>query len=261
MAISQYAIDLSPDTFNIIVTIWIILALILVPLQLLQTAPFGRHFSAKWGPAMNNRAGWVIMEVVSPIVLWGSFLAAGATWSPPALVLLCIWTAHYINRSFVYPMRIRTHGKQIPIVIVASAITFNCFNGWSNGTYFGAGWGGYTTNWLTDPRFIIGLIIMVCGAAINLQADNALLRLRSKTENGYRIPRGGLFEKVSCPNFFGEIIEWTGFAIACWNLPALGFAVWTAANLIPRAISHHHFYKRTFDDYPEERRALIPGII
>lgn len=258
---SQHAISLSPETFHIIVTGWIILGLILIPIQLSQTAPFGRHFSTKWGPVMDNRTGWVIMEIVSPIALWGSFLVSGAAWSSPVVVLMGVWTAHYINRSVVYPLRMRTQGKQIPIVIVASAITFNCFNGWSNGTYFGADWGGYSSTWLADPRFIVGLLIMGCGAVINLRADNTLLRLRSNTDKGYAIPRGGLFEKVSCPNFFGEIVEWTGFAIACWNLPALGFAIWTSANLIPRAISHHRFYQCTFEDYPKKRRALIPGAL
>jgi len=258
---SQQSLSLSPETFHIVVSGWIILGLILIPIQLSQTAPFGRHFSTKWGPVMDNRTGWVIMEIVSPIALWGSFLLSGAAWSSPVVVLMGVWTAHYINRSIVYPMRMRTQGKQIPIVIVASAIAFNCFNGWSNGTYFGADWGGYSSTWLADPRFFVGLMIMACGAVINLRADNTLLRLRSNTDKGYAIPRGGLFEKVSCPNFFGEIVEWIGFAIACWNLPALGFAIWTAANLIPRAISHHQFYQRTFEDYPKNRRALIPGAI
>ena len=57
----------------------------------------------------------------------------------------------------------------------------------------------------------------------------------------------------------GEIIEWSGFALMCWNLPALSFAVWTAANLIPRALSHHAWYRRTFPDYPPGRKAVIPG--
>lgn len=258
---SQEAIGLSVETFHIVIIGWIFLALILVPIQLLKTAPFGKHFSTHWGPVMDNRTGWVIMEVVSPIALWGSFLLSGAAWSSPVAVLMGVWTAHYINRSLVYPIRTRTEGKQIPVVIVASAIMFNCFNGWSNGTYFGAGWGGYSSEWLRDPRFIVGLLIMALGAAINLRADNTLLQLRSRKDKGYSIPRGGLFDKVSCPNFLGEIVEWIGFAIACWNLPALAFAVWTAANLFPRALSHHRFYQRAFEDYPENRRALIPGVL
>ncbi len=75
------------------------------------------------------------------------------------------------------------------------------------------------------------------------------------------VPRGGLFELVSCPNLSGEILQWFGFALMCWNLPALSFAIWTAANLIPRAISHHRWYRTHFADYPKSRRAVVPGIL
>ncbi len=103
---------------------------------------------------------------------------------------------------------------------------------------------------------------MGMGIAINHHSDNILIALRdNRDKNGYYIPHGGLFEKISCPNFLGEIIEWAGFAIACWNLPALAFAVWTAANLVPRALSHHRWYQAEFEDYPKDRRAILPGIL
>jgi hypothetical protein len=35
----------------------------------------------------------------------------------------------------------------------------------------------------------------------------------------------------------GEILEWTGFAIACQSLPATAFAVYTFCNLFPRALA------------------------
>jgi 3-oxo-5-alpha-steroid 4-dehydrogenase 1 len=63
---------------------------------------------------------------------------------------------------------------------------------------------------------------------------------------------------MSCPNLMGEVVQWCGFALMCWNWPALSFAVWTAANLIPRALSHHAWYRSHFPDYPAERRAVIP---
>jgi 3-oxo-5-alpha-steroid 4-dehydrogenase 1 len=59
----------------------------------------------------------------------------------------------------------------------------------------------------------------------------------------------------------GELIEWAGFAILCWNMPALAFFIWSAANLMPRALSHHKWYKKTFADYPEKRKALLPYLL
>jgi 3-oxo-5-alpha-steroid 4-dehydrogenase 1 len=104
-------------------------------------------------------------------------------------------------------------------------------------------------------------VVFVLGVAINLWADNRLIGLRAPGKPDYTIPRGGLFEWVSCPNHLGEIIQWTGFAIMCWNLPALSFAIWTFANLVPRAVSHHKWYRKTFPEYPKDRRAVIPALL
>jgi len=75
------------------------------------------------------------------------------------------------------------------------------------------------------------------------------------------MPRGGLFDLVSCPNYFGEVLEWTGWAIATWSLPGAAFAAFTFANLAPRALSNHEWYRRTFADYPASRRALLPYVL
>ena len=58
----------------------------------------------------------------------------------------------------------------------------------------------------------------------------------------------------------GEILEWVGFAIMTWCLPGLIFAIWTMANLIPRASAHHKWYRNEFGDYPKDRKAIIPFI-
>ena len=72
------------------------------------------------------------------------------------------------------------------------------------------------------------------------------------------ISGGGMFRLVSMPNYLGELVEWIGWAIATWSLAGLGFALFTAANLVPRAWSSHRWYREHYDDYPGERRAIIP---
>ena len=111
-------------------------------------------------------------------------------------------------------------------------------------------------------KFDIAFILLfLFGFIINIQSDNYLLSLRKPGESGYSIPKGRWFGLVSCPNHFGEILEWTGFALMAWNLPAFSFAVWTAANLIPRAISHHKWYHAHFEHYPADRKAVIPYLV
>ena len=94
----------------------------------------------------------------------------------------------------------------------------------------------------------------------NISSDNILMKLRSTANKEYKIPFGKAFRFVSAPNYLGEMMEWVGFAVASWSVPALSFAVWTVANLAPRAYASHKWYQEKFLDYPKERKALVPFI-
>jgi hypothetical protein len=249
------------EVFNYLVLGWIGVAVITFPFLLFITAPYGRHTKGKWGRMINNKLGWFFMEVPS-LLIFSYFIISGPTLKSRIICAFGIlWFIHYFYRSIVFPWRLRTPGKQMPLIIVFSAIFFNIINASLNGYYLGYLSEGYPADWLLDPRFIIGIIIFILGFFTNQISDQILLNLRRGGKTGYYIPTGWLYEYVSCPNFLGEIMEWTGFAIMAWNLPALSFALWTAANLIPRALSHHKWYKQTFPDYPRSRKAVIPFVI
>lgn len=252
---------LTLQNLNCITGIWILLCLIAFPFLLKVTQPYGRHISQTWGPAINNRLGWIIQEVPSIIFLSLFFFLGTGVKSIAAWFFYILWMAHYINRSFIFPLRTHTTDKMIPLAIVGSAIFFNFMNGFLNGVYLGNFAGDYTDDYFTSPRFIIGLLIFITGAVINNQSDTILINLRKPGETGYKIPVGGLFKFVSCPNMLGEIVEWLGFAIMVGSLPAWSFFLWTAVNLIPRTLDHHKWYLQKFADYPKERKALIPFVV
>jgi 3-oxo-5-alpha-steroid 4-dehydrogenase 1 len=142
-------------------------------------------------------------------------------------------------------------------MIMCSAMLFNTVNGLLLGTWFGS-WARYPAGWLVSPAFIGGVILFVAGMAINWRSDYLLINLRKKGDTGYTIPRGWLFKYVSSPNLLGEIIEWGGFTLLTWSLPALAFFIWTCANLVPRAVSNHRWYRSRFPDYPSDRKRLFP---
>ena len=150
----------------------------------------------------------------------------------------------------------------MPVVIVVCAVFFNLMNAGLNGYYLAelSPLEKYNFDWLMSPSFIFGLSLFVIGMFINWKADGMLINLRKPGETGYKIPHGFLFKHISSPNLFGEIIEWTGFAIMAWNLPAFTFMFWTMANLIPRAKNHHDWYHKKFSDYPVERKVVIPFV-
>jgi len=110
-------------------------------------------------------------------------------------------------------------------------------------------------------RFIIGVLLFFGGLAINIHSDYILRNLRKPGESGYKIPKGGLFSYVSGANFFGEIVEWIGFALATGTLAAWAFALFTASNIGPRAWHHHQWYIEKFKDYPKNRKAIIPFLL
>jgi len=173
-----------------------------------------------------------------------------------------LWLLHYVNRTFIFPFRIKTEGKKIPIFIVVSAILFNFMNGFLNGYWLGNFGGNYDpATYFSSLNFIIGIVIFGAGFFINNYSDTILINLRKPGESGYKIPTGGLFKYVSCPNHFGEIVEWTGYAIMVMGLPAWSFALWTFCNLVPRTLDHHKWYREKFSEYPKERKAVIPFIL
>jgi 3-oxo-5-alpha-steroid 4-dehydrogenase 1 len=256
----QLFISLSYRQFEYFQFAWIAVAFLVFILLLKVTAPYGRHTTTGWGPLISNKWGWLLMELPVLIVLSIFVLPVRNTLAIASWIMIGLFVFHYFNRVFIFPFRIHTKGKKMPLIIMLSAVFFNIMNGFSFGYYF-SHFAVYSNEWLTNIRFIVGAILFFTGTYINWRADNILIHLRKPGETHYIIPKGWLFDKISCPNLFGELIEWLGFAILCWSIPGLTFFIWTAANLIPRALSHHKWYKEKFSDYPTGRKAVLPFLV
>lgn len=141
------------------------------------------------------------------------------------------------------------------------AVLFCLLNGYIQATYHLTPCKHRSVSWLIDPRFIIGSLLFIIGMGINWHSDAILRSLRNDQSDGYKIPYGGMFDYVSGANYFGECVEWIGYAILSWNFGALSFAFFTCANIGPRAVQHHKWYKQTFGDaYPSNRKAIIPFV-
>jgi len=246
--------------FNNLIIGWFVLAVVVFVALLLVAAPYGRHFRKGWGPAINSRLAWVIMEAAAPLVFAACFVVGSNPITVTTMVFLGLWEAHYLHRAFIYPLSLRTRSEGMPVAILGLGLLFNVVNGYLNGRYIFTFSTSYGNDWLADPRFIAGVLGFVAGYVINRRADLTLRSLRQPGESGYRIPYGGLYRWISCPNYLGEVVIWAGWALATWSLPGLAFATWTVANLVPRARAHHAWYREHFPDYPPGRKAFLPGI-
>jgi 3-oxo-5-alpha-steroid 4-dehydrogenase 1 len=221
-------------------------------------APYGRHTRSGWGPTISARAGWVIMESPASLLFLAFYFTGDHRAELVPLVFLGLWQLHYAQRAFVYPFLMRA-GNRMPIAIPAMAIAFNILNAYVNAVWISQ-IGRYAPDWLTDPRFLTGVTLFFSGMLLNHHSDHVLRNLRSPGETAYKIPRGGAYRWVSSPNYLGEIVEWLGWALATWSLAGLAFAAYTMANLVPRALANHQWYRERFPDYPAERHALIPYV-
>ena len=249
---------------TLFITIWILIGIISGICLLKISAPYGRYVRPGWGPTISNRSGWLIMEstVIVTFLAWRPWNIAD--WKNPANFMVTLFLLHYLHRALIYPLRIQTKEKRMPLVIMVSAMLFNGVNGSLLGIWF-ARYASYVADWYFSFPFIAGTLLFFSGMAINISSDNRLIALRSqaleqKLELGYQIPYGGLFRFISSPNLLGEILEWAGYALLTWSYPALAFLIWTCANLFPRAIFNHRWYQKKFPDYPPNRKIIIPWI-
>lgn len=221
-------------------------------------APYGKRARRGWGPGVPNRLAWCLMESVVLVAFYAMFALAGGRWTPPALAFAALLTLHYVNRAFVFPFRLRTRGKTMPLTVLAASVLFNTVNGTLLAWDFAAH--PRDAAWFADPRFLLGVGVFFAGLALNWHSDALLIGLRRAGDTGYRIPHGGGFRWVTSPNLLGEIVEWGGFALATWSVAGLAFWLWTLANLVPRARANQRWYRAHFPDYPAGRRILLPGL-
>ncbi len=228
-------------------------AVVFFALQKVEAA-YGMTYNPKWGPSLNNKVAWVLMEAPAfflMALIW--ILSPRATEIAPC-IMAGLFELHYFQRSFIFPFLMRGKSR-MPLAIMLMGIIFNSIN-----AYMIGGWlfhvapaGLYTSHWLLSPQFIIGTIIFFAGMAINIHSDHVIRSLRKPGDTGHYIPRKGFYRYVSGANYFGELTEWIGFAILTWSAAGAVFALWTFANLAPRAKS---LYARYTDRFGEEFTSL-----
>lgn len=245
--------------YDLVLVGWLVLAGVVFAALLRTTAPYGRFARPGWGTILPGRLGWLLMEAPAVVIMVLLF-ALGRHRSAAAWTFLALWSVHYVYRSFIYSLRLRT-ARTMPLGVVASGVLFNVVNGYLQGRYLFALGPPRDGAWLAGPAFLSGLVLFAAGFCIHVWSDSRLRSFRRPGEHHYQLPRGGLFHLVSCPNYLGEMVEWIGWAVLTWSPAGAAFAVWTAANLLPRALACHRWYRRTFTDYPPARRAIIPKIL
>ncbi len=226
-------------------------------------AGYGKFQTKKWGPSIPNKLGWILMESPVFILMAVLFAISDRTANVACLVMLLIFELHYFHRAFVFPFLLRGNSK-MPLSIIAMGVLFNSMN-----ALMQAGWlfyvspeTTYTLDWLTSPQFIVGTLVFLIGMGINCHSDNVIRHLRQPGDTKHYFPKKGMYKYVTSANYFGECIEWLGFACLTWSWAGLVFFIWTFANLGPRAKRINDKYKAEFpSEFAETNpKAIIPYI-
>ena len=185
-------------------------------------AGYGALYSKKWGPSVNNKLGWVVMEAPVFIAMLLFWLLSPRRGEPALIVMASIFELHYFQRAFIFPFLIRGKGR-MPWCIILMGVLFNLVN-----SYMIGGWlfyvspaDRYPASWLASPLFILGSVIFFIGFWINLNSDNIIRHLRQPGDTRHYIPKGGMFKYVTSANYLGELTEWVGYAILSWSLGGL----------------------------------------
>jgi 3-oxo-5-alpha-steroid 4-dehydrogenase 1 len=253
-------------TYDAVLAVGFGIALVTAVAAFFIQTPYGRFASGRFGISLDPRLGWFLMELPATLTFLLFYFKGPHRFYPFPLFVLFVWLVHYGTRGFLMPALMRVPKGQatsfsLMVVMVGWLVTG--LHGYLNGAWASTfnehrGW-----EWFSDPRFVLGVALYYTGFFANLHADSIVRNLRTHEEvdqgiKRYRIPKGGLFEYVSSPSYLTELVFWLGFAIFTWSLAGVYILAVSMANLIPRAIASHAWYREKFSDYPAQRKILIP---
>jgi len=236
----------------------------------IMQAPYGKLSEGDVGFNFSPKWGWFLMELPATLSFLIFYFSGKNSMEAVPLIFLGIWLLHYGNRGFIFPllMRVAKGAKgSFSVLIVVAGWFVTSMHGYLNAVFIAELSDQFGNEWLSDPRFIIGMLIYFTGFILNVHSDSIVRNLRSKEEvergdKVYRIPQGGLFKYVTNASYLTELISFTGFAIATWNLGAVFVLLVSAANLVPRAFQQHKWYVEKFgDEYPKDRKVIVPFLI
>lgn len=252
---------MSPVLFTYLLWVMSFLAIVVFICLYFITAGYGQFRTKRWGYSIDNRVAWFLMEAPVFFVMLGIWCHAGFPFHLPELILLGLFLVHYFQRSFVFPCLMKGHSR-MPLSIMMMGIFFNVINGIMQGGglfWFPIPAYAQGASYLLRWNAIVGIIVFLFGMIVNWHSDYVIRHLRQPGDTRHYLPQAGFYRYVTSANYFGELVEWIGFAIAAANPAAWVFALWTGANLIPRAHAIHRKYHEEFgDEAVGTRRRIIP---
>lgn len=196
-----------------------------------------------------------------PWIFYGN--APDKPMSQTAYIACVCWSIHYIKRLLETIFVHRFSHATMPL----RNLFKNCSYYWLFAMYV-----AYYVNHpeYTEPNTLqvyVGLAGFALAEAGNLSIHISLRNLRPAGTTTRKIPKPTgnpftkLFDFVSCPNYFYEVMAWLSFALMTQCVAALLFALAGMYQMTIWALGKHSNYKKEFLSYPRHRKAIIPFVI
>ena len=254
---------ISIQAFNLFLLVMAVVAVVVFVCLFFVDAGYGKFYQPKWGPSVDNKLGWTLMEAPVFVAMLALWWFSERKTDIVRIVFLLLFEIHYFHRSFIFPRQIRGKSK-MPLSIILMGALFNTLNAFMQGGwifYFSPS-EMYGPGWLHGLPFILGTVIFFAGMAVNIHSDSIIRNLRQPGDTAHYLPKGGMFRYVTSANYFGEFVEWVGFAVLTWSWAGAVFALWTFANLAPRAARIYDLYSREFPEEldTQKTKRMIPFI-
>ena len=183
----------SLQSFNNLLIVMSVLAVIVFVALHFVNAGYGMMYNKKWGISVNNKLGWVLMELPTVVVMSLLWWSSSRTFDTVPLIFFVLFQIHYVQRTFVFPLLMRGKNR-MPLIIILFGWIFNIAN-----AYIQGGWifylspaGTYSPDWLFKPQFIAGLIVFFIGFVINLNSVYIIRNLRKPGDTRHYIPHVSL---------------------------------------------------------------------
>ncbi|CAL5091317.1 unnamed protein product [Urochloa decumbens] len=214
------------------------------------------------GALLKSRDGMLVAYVPALLAAAASFAVPGAVDGPRAQILSAALAVHFLKRVLEV-LLVHRYSGSMP---VDTAVTIGTSYFLSTVTMIYA---QHLSHDLPDPPVDLlypGVAVFAVGIAGNFYHHYLLSKLRSDSgggggDKGYKIPRGGLFELVTCPHYLFEILGFFGFAMIAQTAYALAVATGTAAYLAGRSCATRRWYQSKFEEFPERIKALVPFVL
>jgi 3-oxo-5-alpha-steroid 4-dehydrogenase 1 len=219
-----------------------------------------------------GRLAWFTMETPGLLIFLYTVFTLQTTPLPlPNLILVAMFTIHYVHRAILAPLFLNTSMAPIHVVVWCSALFFQVNNALGIGAWVGRY--GRTTpeDWTgREKQMLAGAALWLVGLLGNWWHDEELRRIRrealakkEKTHDGkvYLMPERGLFKYVLFAHYFTEWVEWIGFwMFAGWDCaPARTFVINEVLSMLPRAWNGWFWYVDRFGrDKVGDRKAVVP---